>query len=177
MSIMSSFMLLPLLKIAKVSEEKISKKILKVNSAVNAIPSELKGEDKFIELERIYKQFSYHPIENIKMGASFFYIIPFFLSAFLFFQDNLILFKNTGLFIQDLSVSDELLFGLNIVPFLIFLVNLFDARYKYKDLNSMRRTYLLTSFIICMLIYNMPLCMTIYWATNSIFSFLGNFKS
>ena len=53
---------------------------------------------------------------------------------------------------------------------------LFES-YKYKDSISIKRTYLLTSLVICMLIYNMPLCMTLYWATNSTFSFLGNFKS
>jgi len=177
LSIASSFLLLPLLKLAKVSEEKISEKILQVNTAVNALPSELRGEDKFIELERIYKQFSYHPIENIKMGASFFLILPFFIAAFLFFQENLILFKDSGLLIKDLSVSDKLLFGFNVIPILIFLVNFFDARYKYKHLRSMQNTYLLASLVICTLIYNMPLCMTLYWATNSISSFLGNFKS
>lgn len=177
LSITSSFLLLPLLKIAKVSEEKVSKKILKVNNAVSKLPSGLRGEDKFIELERIYKEFSYHPIENIKMGASFLFIVPFFLATFLFFQENLILFKDTGLLIYDLSVSDQLLFGLNVLPIFIFLVNFIDARYKYKHLISMQRTYLLTSLVICMLIYNMPLCMTLYWATNSMFSFLGNFKS
>ena len=177
LSITSSFLLLPLLKLAKVSEEKISKKILKVKVALSTLPNELRGEDKFKELERIYQQFSYHPIENIKMGASFFFIVPFFLAVFLFFQENLILFKDTGLLIHDLSVSDQLLFGLNFLPVFIFLVNYIDARYKYKHLISMQRTYLLTSLVICMLIYNMPLCMTLYWATNSVFSFLGNFKS
>jgi len=177
MSFISSSLLLPLLQIARRLEGNISLKIADVNASIKALPTDLKGEDRFIEIEQIYKKFSFHPIENIKTGMSFIIILPFFLSAFLFFQENLFLFKNTGLLIHDLSVSDGLFFGSNILPVLIFMVNFLDASYKYKDSISIKHTYLLTSLVICMLIYNMPLCMTLYWATNSTFSFLGNFKS
>lgn len=176
LSIASFILLIPLLRRARVSENKFSEKIAKVNYSLESVPTDLKGELRFNRIEQIYRDHSYHPIENIKMGLSFIVILPFFVSAYIFFQQNLDIFQNQGFFFQDLSSPDNLILGFNILPLVIFLINLIDANFKYKQQKSMKSSYLLTSFLICFLIYNMPLCMTLYWATNSILSFSSNFK-
>ena len=174
LSITISMLLMPLLKFAKITEEKFSLKLSFVNEDINKLPAGLKGEHRFKEIEKIYNKFSYHPIENIKSGMTFIYLLPFFLSIFLFFQENVDGFYNTGLFIKDLSKSDGFLSGINIVPILIFIINVIDSRFRYQDTNNIKNIYLLTSLMICILIYNLPLCMTLYWATSSIISLTGS---
>jgi len=69
-----------------------------------------------------------------------------------------------------LSGPDELLFGFNIIPMMIFAVNCLDARYKYYETNSGKTSYIVLSLMISVLIYGMPSCLTLYWLTSSTFS-------
>jgi membrane protein insertase Oxa1/YidC/SpoIIIJ len=88
----------------------------------------------------------------------------------LFFLSNISIFDVNAFYIINLSQPDKLLGALNLLPILIFITNYIDSSYRYYEIKSGQKKYLAISFFICVLIYNMPSCMTLYWLTSSIFS-------
>jgi YidC/Oxa1 family membrane protein insertase len=176
LSLSLSFALIPLLKQARKKENEITKKIQYVNSQVLKNTNTLKGEDKFLVTEEIYKKNNYHPIHNLQTGLSFFILLPIFLSAFLFFNINIEKFDTIFLNSINLSQPDKLLFNLNVIPILIFFINYIDSQYRFNEKNSGQKSYLFLSLIICFLIYSMPSCLTIYWLTSSLFSMFFSYN-
>jgi membrane protein insertase Oxa1/YidC/SpoIIIJ len=176
LSLSLSFTLIPLLKQARKKENEITKKIQYVNSQVLKNTNTLKGEDKFLVTEEIYKKNNYHPIHNLQTGLSFFILLPIFLSAFLFFNINIEKFDTIFLNSINLSQPDKLLFNLNVIPILIFFINYIDSQYRFNEKNSGQKSYLFLSLIICFLIYSMPSCLTIYWLTSSLFSMFFSYN-
>ena len=172
-SITISILLIPILSKARKYEDKINTKINSINIELSSISREIKGEERFRITEEIYQKNNFHPIQNINKGLSLFILLPILLSAYLFFLNNNDLFDVYFLSFK-LSEPDGLIYGYNLMPILIFFINYIDANLRFKPSDSGKNTYLIISFVICLLIYSMPSCMTLYWATNSIFSLVFN---
>ena len=175
-SLSISVLLMPVLRVARVYEDNASIKINDIQEKLKKIPPSLNGEERFRAIEEIYNNNNYHPIQNIYTGISFYVILPILISAYLFFLNNLIIFDVDSFNVINLSQPDKLLGTINLLPILIFITNYIDSSYRYYEIKSGQSTYLLISFFVCILIYNMPSCMTLYWLTSSIFSFFINFR-
>ena len=169
-SISASLLLIPILRVARVKEDLFRQKISLITDEVNNISKSLNGEEKFFAVDQIYTKYRFHPIHNMMTGLSFFVILPVLISAYLFFNINLQSMDENFLNLIKLSGPDELLFGFNIIPMMIFAVNCLDARYKYYETNSGKTSYIVLSLMISVLIYGMPSCLTLYWLTSSTFS-------
>lgn len=173
-SLSISIFLIPILRIARTYEDNASIKIGHIQEKIKKISPTINGEERFRAIEEIYKKNNFHPIQNIYTGISFYMILPVLISAYIFFLNNIIIFDVDVFNIINLSQPDKLLGTLNLLPILIFIANYIDSSYRYYEVKSGQNTYLMISFFICILIYNMPSCMTIYWLTSSIFSLLVN---
>ena len=171
-----SIFLIPILRVARVYEDNASIKINHIQEKLKKIPPTYKGEKRFRAIEEIYNKNNFHPIQNIYTGISFYIILPILISAYLFFLNNIIIFDVDVFNVINLSQPDKLLGTLNLLPILIFITNYIDSSYRYYEIKSGKNTYLAISFFVCILIYNMPSCMTLYWLTSSIFSFFINFR-
>lgn len=169
-SISASLLLIPILRVARVKEDLFRQKISLITDEVNNISKLLNGEEKFFAVDQIYTKYRFHPIHNMMTGLSFFVILPVLISAYLFFNINLQSMDENFLNLIKLSGPDELLFGFNIIPMMIFAINFLDARYKYYETNSGKTSYIFLSLMISVLIYGMPSCLTLYWLTSSTFS-------
>ena len=169
-SISASLLLIPILRVARVKEDLFRQKISLITDEVNNISKLLNGVEKFFAVDQIYTKYRFHPIHNMMTGLSFFVILPVLISAYLFFNINLQSMDENFLNLIKLSGPDELLFGFNIIPMMIFAVNCLDARYKYYETNSGKTSYIVLSLMISVLIYGMPSCLTLYWLTSSTFS-------
>ena len=175
-SLSISIFLMPILRVARVYEDNASIKINHIQEKLKKIPPTYNGEKRFRAIEEIYNKNNFHPIQNIYTGISFYIILPILISAYLFFLNNIIIFDVDVFNVIDLSQPDKLLGTLNLLPILIFITNYIDSSYRYYEIKSGKNTYLAISFFVCILIYNMPSCMTLYWLTSSIFSFSINFR-
>jgi membrane protein insertase Oxa1/YidC/SpoIIIJ len=173
-SLSISIISLPILRIVKKFEGKKTIKAYTVEKKVRSLPSTLKGEMRFRAIERIYLENNFHPIQNIYKGTSFYIILPILISAYLFFLNNIDFFDINIFGLFNLSKPDKILFGFNLLPLLIFIINFLDFAYRNFGELSGQKTYLVISFVICLLIYNMPSSLTVYWLTSSIFSLLIN---
>tara|TARA_B100000073_G_scaffold186233_1_gene154179 strand:- start:3421 stop:4077 length:657 start_codon:yes stop_codon:yes gene_type:complete len=174
-SISISLILLPLLRLSKRYEDKVEVKISFIDGKLKDIPNKLSGEDRFRAIEKVYDEFDFHPIQNVLRGLSFYVVLPILMGAYLFFRKNIDAFDIEVLGLINLSKPDNLIFGINLLPFFIFFINYLDSIFRGSTLSSGKNTYLIISFFICLLIYSMPSCMTLYWLTSCIFSFIFNF--
>ena len=171
LSLSSSILMIPFYRLGLREETKINKVIAEVNDKVSKLPNNLKGEDRFIQIEKIYNSYNYHPIHNLRTGASFFFILPLLLSAYFFFSYSLASSGYTYFDNEFLSKPDSLFWGINIFPVLMIIINIFDLLiFNSKRATQPRNRYLFLSFFIFILIYEMPACLTIFWLINTLFS-------
>ena len=66
--------MLPIQKRFKKIELRISNKMKLIDIDIKKIDKKLKGEERFLFIDKVYKKHNYHPIHSIGVGASFFCI-------------------------------------------------------------------------------------------------------
>ena len=167
-----TLLLQPLRKKAEGLEKHISTKMNAAKKEVQALKSTMKGEQLFLATEKIYKQHGYHPIQNIWMGASFFVILPVFVSAILLFSGDGILSDKTFLIINDLSQPDGLFGPINVLPFVMSGITVIDAKLRFKgDKKAQYRFYVIAAVLLA-LVYNLSSGLVLYWTGSNVMSLI-----
>ena len=167
-----ALLLLPVQKIANRTEQRIGEKIKKVDAEVQALNEELKGEKLFLATEKIYERNGYHPIQSVGMGASFFAMLPVLISAILLFSSSAILADKPFLFIDDLSKPDGLLGAVNVLPLLMSLITLIDAKHRFKYDKKSQHRFLFISLVLLVIVYNLASGLVLYWIGSNIMSLI-----
>jgi membrane protein insertase Oxa1/YidC/SpoIIIJ len=169
-----TLLLLPVQKIANRVEKRIGEKIKKIDDEVKVLGSELKGEKLFLATEIIYERNGYHPIQSVGMGASFFAMLPVLISAILLFTSSEVLIDISFLFIDDLSKPDGLLGIVNVLPLLMLLITLLDAKLRFKDDKKRQYRFFFISLVFLVIVYRLPSGLVLYWTGSNIMSLILN---
>lgn len=167
-----ALLLLPLRKIALHTEQRISKKMKIVQSEVQALPRDLKGEKRFLATEEIYQRHDYHPIRSIGMGASFFVMLPVLVSAILLLTSGGVLDGESFLFIDDLSQPDGLLGPINVLPLFMSAITLVDSKIRFKGEKQSQYRFLLIALVLLVIVYNLSSGLVLYWTGSNIMSLI-----
>ena len=119
-------------------------------------------------LYETHEKYNYSPFYRLVDILPFLIQIPFLLSVYfsiLKFES----FQNLSfLFIGDLSSPDGILNGYNLLPFIMFLVNIIIVKLQKK---SVLLKDLLFPFFFLILLYEMPSALIIYWTFSLIFNY------
>ena len=172
LSVTFALFLLPLQKYGRRIEQRVSNKMKSTDIEVQALKGDLKGEELFLATERIYKNHGYHPIQSIALGLSFFVMLPVLISAILLFTSDTILVEKSFLFIGDLSKPDILLGSINLLPILMSMIMLIDAKLRFKDDKPSQYRFFLIALVILVLVYNMPAGLVLYWTGSNVVSLI-----
>ena len=79
-------------------------------------------------------------------------------------------------FVPDLSKPDGLLFGINLLPIVMTLIN-FTATFAAPDMRPKERTQaVVVALLFLLLLYTAPSALLIYWTGNNILYLLENLK-
>ena len=116
---------------------------------------------------KLHEKYSFNPLFRLTYIIPFIIQIPFLISVY-FALEKFDGFKGLAfLFINDLAESDNLLLGINLLPILMFIINLIVIRIQLKDikLNS-----ILFPFIFLIILYGAPSSLILYWTLSLIFS-------
>ncbi|MFT7533801.1 MAG: membrane protein insertase Oxa1/YidC/SpoIIIJ [Gammaproteobacteria bacterium] len=132
LSLASSLFLYPIQRLAYRIERRFAAKQLAVQNATSKIDSSLKGERKFLAQEKVYKEFDYHPIEQLYLSLGILVSIPILISAIILFNEHPAMQKTGFLLIEDLSRPDGLLAGFNLMPVIMFVVTFLDAFFRFR---------------------------------------------
>ena len=119
-------------------------------------------------LYELHEKYNYSPFYKLIDILPFLIQIPFLLSVYfsiLKFES----FQNLSfLFIGDLSSPDGILNGYNLLPCIMFLVNIIIVKLENK---SILLKDLLFPFLFLILLYEMPSALIIYWTFSLIFNY------
>lgn len=173
-AIFIGLMLKPLQKPLLEIEKKIAKKVNIINNEYKKLSSNLNNEEKFFLKEKIYKKYSYSPFHSILQAISFFALIPFLISVIIIFEQSSLI-NNSVVWGVELRNSDQLLFGLNILPIFMFLLTYVDSIYRYKNDEASKKRFIVISVILFFIIYNMSSALIIFWITMNAMSTLMHF--
>jgi membrane protein insertase Oxa1/YidC/SpoIIIJ len=159
---------LPIRKRAQALETRINAKSKRVGDEVRALPKGLKGEKRFLATEKIYKEHAYHPIQAVGQGASFFMLLPILLSAIVLFSGSPLVENESFLFIRDLSKPDQLLFSLNLLPFLMTGITIADAHLRFAGDKGAQYKFYGIALVLLVLVYAMPSALVLYWTGSNL---------
>lgn len=170
-----SGILLPLRRWLEMREKVLRNKINNIKKDVDSLSVTLKGEERFHATEKIYENYGFHPIQAIRLGGSFFVMIPILIAAIFLFADGKILTNESFWIIQDLSRPDNILFGINGLPILLLIINLVDVEIFLKNDSSSKTRFAIIALIVFALVYNMPAGIVLYWIGANLFSLCSRF--
>jgi YidC/Oxa1 family membrane protein insertase len=163
----------PLRKWAQRIESRVSSLKDEVDEKVASSTLGLRGELKFRAVEQVYRDNEYHPIMSVALGAPFFVMLPFLLSALFVLFENPALESAYFLFIADLSLSDRALAGVNVLPFFMTGVTLLDAYIRFGINSSSFRRFIFISLVLFFLVYNLASGIVLYWCVSNLAALVG----
>ena len=178
LSIVVNTILLPLYYIAeKVQQVEIEAR-KRIQPRVERIKLAFQGEERFMMLSTLYKQNHYHPIFSLRSSLGLFLQVPFFIAAYHLLSHYTQINGVSFLLFKDLGASDGLLFGFNLLPFIMTGVNMLSALAYTKSSSRQDKIQLWSmAFLFLILLYDSPVALVYYWTINNIFSLLKNLLS
>ena len=167
-----SLLALPIRRKAEKFEQRLGAKICAVDEEVRKLKKNLKGEKLFLATEVVYKKYSYHPIQNIGRGASFFVMLPILISAIYLLSKGGVLKGESFLFIQDLSKPDQIFHSVHAVPLIMAAITIVDAKLRFKDDKKAQYRFYGIAAVLLVLVYNLPSGLILYWTGSNILSLI-----
>jgi len=179
MSLAVNIALLPLYYLAEHWQGKEREIRNKMQPELDKINNAFKGEKRYYYTKAVYKRFNYHPISSIRVSFGFLIQVPFFIAAYHFLSHYEGVAGIPFLFINDLSQPDKLLkfknFAVNILPFVMTIINILSAYIYTKNLRKSDKIQLwLLALLFLLLLYNLSSALVLYWTFNNIFSLIKN---
>lgn len=167
-----SLLALPIRRKAERFEQRLGAKINAIEEEVGKLKSDMKGEKLFLATEEVYKQHSYHPIQSIGRGASFFVMLPILISAIFLLSADGAMDGESFLIIQDLSKPDQLFYSFHILPLIMAAITVVDARIRFKDDKKAQYRFYGIAAVLLVLVYSLPSGLVLYWTGSNIFALL-----
>ncbi len=123
------------------------------------------------EIFRLHKKYNYHPLYDFVAVVPFLVQLPFLLGVYFAIKNFKPFIGLTFLNIENISNPDNLIEGINLLPFLMTIVSVLLTivhrnRFKLKDF--------VLPFLFFILLYNSPSSLIIYWTISMLIAFLLN---
>lgn len=175
LSLMVNFLAFPLYKRADVIQAQERDQSKKMEKMVKHIRDHFKGDERFMLLQYYYQSENYRPVYALRSSIPLLLQIPFFTAAYRFLS-GLTYLEGVRLGpIESLAAPDHILWGINLLPILMTLINLTSSVIYCRDmpLRSKLQTYGI-AIIFLVLLYNSPSGLVFYWTLNNVFSLAKN---
>jgi membrane protein insertase Oxa1/YidC/SpoIIIJ len=123
------------------------------------------------EIFRLHKKYNYHPLYDFVAVVPFLVQLPFLLGVYFAIKNFKPFIGLTFLNIENISNPDNLIEGINLLPFLMTIVSVLLTivhrnRFKLKDF--------VLPFLFFILLYNSPSSLIIYWTISMLIAFMLN---
>ncbi len=179
LSLVVNVLVLPLYKRADSINEEENRIQKALEKGVKHIRKTFKGDERMMMLQTYYRQNNYNPIYVVRSSFSLLLQIPFFIAAYSFLS-NLVMIQGTSFGpIADLGAEDRLIsiggFAVNVLPILMTLINIVSGAVfsKGKPVKTKIQLYI-TAVVFLVLLYKSPSGLVIYWTLNNVFSLAKN---
>ncbi len=168
-------LLLPLYYLAerwKIEEQVVQGKMAR---DLTSIRRHYSGQKRFYLIRNLYRLHGYKSIYALRTSLGLLVQIPFFLAVYNYLSHFQGYAGSQFAFIADLGRQDGLLWGVNLLPFLMTAVNVV-ASLMYTRLKSVRDAVQLIGLSVFFLVvlYDRPAGLLVYWTMNNILSIPKN---
>ena len=173
LSFLLNLVLLPLFHLAEKYQE-AERRVQKVlKPKLQEFRKAFSGEERYGMIHTLYRQMGYHPIYAMRSSLGLFLQMPFWIAAYQLLSHYQPLQGVSFLLFEDLGEPDNLLWGINLLPFVMTVVNLLTALVYTQTLSIVEKIQpWLISLFFLVLLYNSPTGLLLYWTFNSIFSLI-----
>lgn len=139
---------------------------------IERISKESSGTERHERISRLYKRYAYHPVMAIRSAFGVFLQLPFLFAAYHMIGGLEVLQGQSFFFLSDLSKPDGLLYGINLLPLVMTLVN-FATTCTSPDMRFKERLQaMVIALLFLVLLYNAPSALLLFWTCNNVL-FLG----
>ena len=139
---------------------------------IEEIKRRFHGKEQYEKIQRLYHRYAYHPIYAIRSAAGIVLQIPFFVAArSMLYALPDIKGVQWGI-IQDLGKPDQLLAGINLLPFVMTFVTVLYAFVMPKLTKKEITQTVIIGFIFLIILYPAPSALLIFWTWNLLWSLL-----
>ncbi|MDR2860345.1 MAG: YidC/Oxa1 family membrane protein insertase, partial [Elusimicrobiota bacterium] len=125
-------------------------------------------------LQVLYKSYNYLPIYSLRSLSSLFIQIPFFIAAYNMLKNFTGINDVSFLFFDNLGKADALLFGINVLPILMTIINIISVKLMTSFEQERKQSYIIAVFFL-VLLYNSPAGIVLYWTLNNFINFIRYF--
>lgn len=123
-------------------------------------------------LERLYARYQYNPFLAIRKVLPLFVALPFLFLTYYMLEGTSELNGISFLCFKNVGEADGLLFGINLLPFVMTGINLLTAFATPGMTNKDRNQAVFIALFFLVLLYTANAALMIYWCMNQLFNLL-----
>lgn len=138
---------------------------------IKGIKTNYKGQAKSDALSALYKRYSYNPLFAARQSMQALVQVPVLIIAYIALESYLPLKGSSFLCFKDLSVADNLLFGLPLLPFVMTIINMCTTYLSDFTKKEKTQGYLI-AFAFLVILFFAPAALLIYWTSNNLINLL-----
>ena len=174
LSFVTFLLLLPFNKKAQQLQRKERKIQAVIAPQIEKIKKNYSGQEQYEKLKRLYHRYAYHPLYAVRSVIGVLLQLPFLATAYYMLSGLPDIQGVSWGVIQNLGTPDQLLGGINLLPFIMTLVTL-DYAFVMPNLSKKERLQsVIIGLIFLVLLYNAPSALLIFWTSNLLWSLLFN---
>ena len=167
LSMAVSTLILPIYLMAEEKQKAERERQKQMKVKIDKIRAVFKGDEKYMLTSTLYRQNNYHPIYALSNSLDLFIQIPFFIAVYHFLHNLELLNGQKFKFIADLGAPDGLLWGVNLFPILMTLINCVSGAIYAKGLQLKDKIQLYRiALVFLVLLYNSPAALVLYWSAT-----------
>ncbi len=171
LSLLINLALLPLFQLAEKWQEAERRVQLILQPKLQEFKKAFSGEERYTMIHTLYRQTGYHPIFAMRSSLGLLLQLPFWIAAYQLLSHYQPLEGASFLLFEDLGKPDKLLWGINLLPFVMTGANLLAAFVYTKQLSLKEKIQpLFLALLFLILLYNSPTGLLLYWTFNSLLS-------
>lgn len=167
-SIMLNLLLMPLYYQMEQAGRVGRERQQRMNDEVARMKAHYKGRERYYYIRTVHRQFGYRPLSVVFASGDLYLQILVFATVYRFLS------QHPALSMGWLGQPDGWLFGLNLLPILMTLLNVGAALLYGTDRSKRIQSFVLAAMFL-VLLYGSPAALVLYWTCNNAFSLVRNF--
>lgn len=145
----------------------------RMNAELARMKAHYTGRELYYYVRAVHRQYGYRPTSVLYTSGDLYLQIAIFATVYRFISAQSALRGAPFFAIPDLGRPDGLLFGANLLPLVMTLLNIASAL-LYSAERAQRRNAFLLSAVFLVLLYPSPAGLVLYWTSNNAWSLLRN---
>lgn len=172
LSFVTFLILLPFNKKAHQLQRKERKIQAVIAPQIEKIKKNYSGQEQYEKLKRLYHRYAYHPIYAVRSVIGVLLQLPFLATAYYMLSGLPDIQGVSWGVIQNLGTPDQLLSGINLLPFVMTLVTIAYAFVMPNLSKKERLQSVIIGLVFLVLLYSAPSALLIFWTSNLLCSLL-----